>query len=546
MASNNWIPRVRRCATLGQMITENSRSHPRRRAISLGPASLNYRDLDRLSNRYASALRARLGVRAGERVAVLLRNSIEFVVVSLGALKAGAVVVPLNHFLTAPELKYILDDSGAAVLVSSDDFAATVRGFSGDVPALRACVTVGREDLGNETWLSEELLKGARNDAPERGVGSDDTAVIIYTSGTTGRPKGAMLSHGNLLSNILSAGECIRISKSDRLMLILPMFHSFTFTVCILMPLAAGAAIIVVRKLRSLPHMIRNLMLKRATVLIGIPHVYELMSHAGPPFWMRPMLSLRLCVSGSAPLAEATLRNFERRWRTPLLEGYGLSETSPVVSFNPIDGRRKAGSVGRPIPGVSVRIVSGDGSPLPPGRVGEIAVKGPNVMQGYLNRVRETKETIRDGWLMTGDIGKIDEEGYIYILDRKKDMILVRGMNVYPREIEEVLYSHPSVAEAAVVGRTDSRRGEVPVAVISLKEGASATPQEIVHFCARSLAPYKVPRTVLIIDRLPRTSSGKILKRALKRDVNDLTSALYSDTSNKSKEEREDGSQKEI
>lgn len=510
---------LERCESLGRMIEETARRYQRRRAVVSEKGALSYRSLNAAANRYAHAFREKLGLAPSERVAILLANDVHFIFACLGALKAGAAVVPLNSFLTAPELKFILADSAAAVLVTSDQFAPIVRKFSSGLPALKAIVTVGREDLGNDTWLCEEFVKGTSDSDPGLEVKRGDLAVIIYTSGTTGRPKGAMLTHGNLLSNVASSGMCIGIGKRDRILLVLPMFHSFTITACILMPLSVGAGIILVDRLRSIPQVVNGMVLRRATILIGIPHIYDVMAERGIPWWLRMLLGLRLCISGSAPLSEATLKRFEERVGIPLLEGYGLSETSPVVSINPLEGPRKPGSVGKPIPGVEVRIVSGEGVELPRGRIGEIAVKGPNVMMGYLNHPRETKETIRDGWLLTGDVGRIDDDGYIYILDRKKDMILFHGMNVYPREIEEVLFTHPAVAEAAVVGKPDPRRGEVPVAFVSLREGARMGPAALIQYCKQFLAGYKIPHRIIISDRLPRTATGKILKRELRSAV---------------------------
>ena len=510
------MAQVERCENLGQMLEEAARCYPRRRALIVERGVWSYRDLNAIANRYAHALREKLGVAPSDRVAILLANDIHYIFACLGAFKAGAVVVPLNCFLTAPELQFILADSAAAVLVTSDQFAPVVRKFSDEMPALRALVTIGREDLGNDTWLCEEFIKGVSDSNPGGEVKRSHLAVIIYTSGTTGKPKGAMLTHGNLLSNIISSGMSIGIHRRDRVLLILPMFHSFTLTTCILMPIAVAAGIIPVSKLRSIPHIIRSMILKRATILIGIPHIYDVVAQRGIPWWLRMLLRLRVCISGSAPLSAATLTRFEARVRVPLLEGYGLSETSPVVSINPLEGTRKPGSVGKPIPGVAVKIVSGEGHELPPGRVGEIAVRGPNVMCGYLNHPRETKETIRDGWLLTGDIGKVDEDGYIYILDRKKDMILFHGMNVYPREIEEILYTHPSVAEAAVVGKPDPRRGEVPVAFVSLRDGARIEASALIHYCKQFLAGYKIPHRIIVLEKLPRTATGKILRRELK------------------------------
>lgn len=516
MSAHTLLSLLENCANLGEMLERAAGRHPERTAILTEEARIKYRELNAEANRIAHALERKLGLRPSDRVAVLLGNGKHYVYTCFGVLKAAGVLVPLNTFLTAPELKYILSDSGSSVLVTSDQFAPVVRKFSGELAALRALVTVGREDLGGDTWLYEEFVAGMPDrDQPPKAA-RDDLSVIIYTSGTTGKPKGAMLTHGNLLSNILASGISIEIGPRDRVLVVLPMFHSFALTTCILMPAAVAAGMVVVEKLRSMQHLLMCLIRGRVTIFIGIPHIYDMISHAHLPWWVRPFMRLRVCVSGSAPLSAATLRRFEERMRVPLLEGYGLSEASPVVSINPLRGVRKDGSVGRPIPGVSVKIVSGDGRELPPGEIGEIAVRGPNVMAAYLNRPRETKETMLGGWLLTGDIGRIDEDGYIYICDRKKDMILFHGMNVYPREIEEVLYSHPAVAEAAVVGAPDRHRGEIPVAYVSFKEGESVQTDELVDFCKGSLAAYKIPHRFTVLSRLPRTSTGKILKRELK------------------------------
>jgi long-chain acyl-CoA synthetase len=514
---------VERCESLGQMLKENARRFHCRRAIFIAGRYIRYQAFNREVNRYAHALVGRLKISSGDRVAILLGNGIHFIYACFGAFKAGAVVVPLNTYLTAPELKYILTDAGVKVLFSSDEFASVVRDFSEEVPTLESIVTVGREDLGGDTWLHEEFIRGMPASEPDVPLSRDDLATIIYTSGTTGKPKGAMLSHGNLLANVVSSARCIRITKKDRLLLILPMFHSFTLTTCILMPLSVGATIIVITKLKSISHILRDVLLRGVTIFIGIPHIYDIMANSRIPWWLRPFVRLRLFVSGSAPLSAATLEKFERQFGIPLLEGYGLSETSPVVSINPLKGVRKPGSVGKPIPDVSVKILSGDGKELPPGEVGEIAVKGPNVMQGYLNRPRETKEAMRGEWLLTGDIGKLDNDGYIYILDRKKDMILFHGMNVYPREIEEVLYSHPVIAEAAVIGKPDKHRGEVPVAIVAFKDGDSVEPSELTSYCRRSLASYKVPHKIVVLKKLPRNPTGKVLKKELKKYTNSLT-----------------------
>jgi long-chain acyl-CoA synthetase len=297
------------------------------------------------------------------------------------------------------------------------------------------------------------------------------------------------------------------------------MFHSFMLTVCIFTPLSVGAGIVLIKSVQPFRSAMREIIRNRATILVGIPQLFQALAEARIPFWLHWVLKLRLAVSGAAPLPAETLTKFDRKFHFPLLEGYGLSEASPVVSFNPIRGVRKAGSVGLPLPDVQVKIFDDQGQELPAGQVGEIAVSGPNVMRGYYNHPEETAASLRDNWLHTGDMGKKDEDGYIYIVDRRKEMLLVRGMNVYPREIEEVLHQFPNVREAAVVPKLDEKRGEVPIAFVSPVEGTKLDPAEILRFCKERLADYKIPREIRIVEALPRTATGKIAKLELKKQV---------------------------
>jgi len=290
-------------------------------------------------------------------------------------------------------------------------------------------------------------------------------------------------------------------------------------TVCIFTPLSMGAGIVLIKSVQPFKAAMREIIRNRATILIGIPQLFQALADARIPFWLHWLLNLRLAVSGAAPLPGETLGKFDRKFRFPLLEGYGLSEASPVVSFNPIRGVQKPGSVGLPLPDIEVKIFDDRGHDLPVGQIGEIVVRGPNVMRGYYNHPEESAAAIRDGWLHTGDMGRKDEDGYIFIVDRRKEMLLVRGMNVYPREIEEVLYQFPNVREAAVVAKPDEKRGEVPIAFVSAVNGATLEPSEILRFCRDRLADYKIPREVRVMDVLPRTATGKIAKLELKKEL---------------------------
>jgi long-chain acyl-CoA synthetase len=474
---------------------------PHKTAIFWGRETISYRHLQNRVDLYAANLQSRRGVRQGDLVGILLKNSPEFIYVLYAALKLGAVVVPINNFLKAPEIQHIIDDCKIKCLVTSQDF---------DEPAgkLQDARVVAISDL-------EQPDAGAEPHWPI--INHSDIAVIIYTSGTTGKPKGAMLSHHNIASNVHSCVRALKETSDDRLVLLLPMFHSFMLTVCIFTPLSMGAAIVLVKSVHPFKAAMKETILNRATIFCGIPQIFQALAQAKIPFWMHWVLKLRMAVSGAAPLPRETLAAFERKMRFPLLEGYGLSEASPVVSFNPYHGVRKAGSVGLPLPDIEVKVFDDHDRELPPGNVGEIVVRGPNIMQGYYNHPEETAATLRSGWLHTGDMGKKDEDGYIYIVDRRKEMLLVRGMNVYPREIEEVLYQFPNVREAAVVAQADEKRGEIPIAFMSPVNGATLKPDEILRFCREQLADYKVPREIHIVESLPRTATGKIAKLELKK-----------------------------
>jgi long-chain acyl-CoA synthetase len=336
--------------------------------------------------------------------------------------------------------------------------------------------------------------------------------MLIYTSGTTGRPKGAMLTHGNLLHNVESCRIVLQTVEHDRFAVLLPMFHSYMLTVGLLLPLLVGGSVVLVKSLHPVRNAIQELFARQATVLPAIPQFYRSLANAD----IEPPLPMRICISGSAPLPVQVLKDFEKKFGIPLIEGYGLSEASPVVAKNPLDRTRKPGSIGLPIPDVEMSVQNDAGQMLGPGEIGEICVRGENVMLGYWNQPEETAEAFRGDWLLTGDVGYRDEDGYYYITDRKKDMLLVNGNNVYPREIEEVIYGFPGIKEVAVVGWPDSRRGEQPVAFVVAAEGATVDPEALLAFIRTRLADYKVPRRVIPATALPRNATGKILKTVLR------------------------------
>ncbi len=458
------------------------------------------------------------GVKKNDKIALLLNNSPEFIISYFAIINLGAICVPLNTYLNKEEIIYILNDCGAKILITSSDFKDILQDINPNrIPSLENIISINKID--KIKYLDyKNILKEGQLDFVD--IKDDDVAVIIYTSGTTGYPKGAMLTHKNLISNVEASIAVIKIKENDKFIIFLPMFHSFSFTVCVLIPLYCKCQLTIIKSIKPFGKIIKAIFFQRITMFVAIPQVYNVLSNKKIPkifLWFNP---IRICISGAAPLAEEVLIKFEKKFKIPLLEGYGLSEASPVVSVNPFDGIRKQGSVGLPLPGVSVKIVDENGNELGVDEIGEIVVKGPNVMKGYYNRQRETEEIIKDEWLFTGDIGKIDKDNYIYILDRKKDLILVNGMNLYPREVEEVLYKHPAIEDVVVVGKKDETHGEIPIGVIKLKEGFNVAEYELRKFCKEYLANFKIPHKFQFWNELPRTGTGKILKREIRRIIN--------------------------
>ena len=489
---------------------------PGKIALFWGDREFSYTELWKQAVFVSEQLRQRFGLKSGARVGLWLKNCPEFIPSLFGILHAGAVVVPINNFLKPAEVRYILEDAGVDILITDEDLGAHSQELQAARPRLQifkaeayASASVSLEDVRLTLAAAHELEKGRESDFQEVPPG---LAVIIYTSGTTGRPKGAMLSHANLLHNVESCRIVLQTVAADRFAVMLPMFHSYMLTVGLLLPLLVGGSIVLVKSLHPVRNALMEIIERQASVLPAIPQFYRSLINAPG----HVTLPARLCVSGAAPLPAQVLKEFEARFHVPLIEGYGLSEASPVVTKNPLDGSRKAGSIGLPIANVEVSIQDEAGRELAPDEIGELCVRGGNVMMGYWKQPLETAKVMRNDWLLTGDIGYRDAEGYFYITDRKKDMLLVNGINVYPREIEEILYEFPGVKEAAVIGKPDPRKGEQPVAFVAANDGASLEEKAIQEFVRQRLADYKVPRRVVVLPALPRNATGKILKTTLR------------------------------
>ncbi|NOX96488.1 MAG: long-chain fatty acid--CoA ligase [Nitrospirae bacterium] len=499
---------------LGRMLAESSQRYSENIALICGEKKLTYRALNQEANRLAHGL-IHLGIKPGDRVAVLLNNSPEFVISYFAILKAGASVVPLNTMFKEGELKYILSNSRSRLVLTLSSFREILNKISPALPHLKHKV------IFDKRWLLRDvsyvgLKKGQPINEPalDRGKEADDVAAILYTSGTTGRSKGAMLTHNNLLSNVASIKEAFKSVSPEVMLCVLPLFHAFAATVNMLFPFSFGSTMVIMKGFVA-GDVLRAIAEHRVTIFSGVPPMYAVLANISPAKYN--ISSWRLAISGGAALPVEVMHAFESKYKVLIYEGDGPTECSPVTSVNPIGGKRKPGSIGLPVPGVEMKIVDEEGKYLPPEKIGEIVVRGPNVMKGYLNQPEATAEAIKDGWFHTGDIGKKDRDGYFYILDRKKDMVNVAGFNVYPREIEDVLYTHPKIAEAAVVGVLhDGLRGEVPKAFVVLREGEEMSREEVISYCQSKIANYKVPRYVEFRKDFPRTPIGKVLKRALR------------------------------
>lgn len=507
---------------LGELLSLSAKRHPRRTAIVFGQKKISYKLLDETTDHIAAGL-IDSGIKKQEKVAIFLDNCPEFVISYYAVLKAGAVAVPINYMFKIEEAKFILQDCEAVAMITSRTYAEMAGELRLRLDCLKNIITTAK--IPQPAALDFNTIKKTRTEALKRVIiDPHDLATILYTSGTTGHPKGAMLTHYNLISNAMDSAAAIKATYRDTLICILPLFHSFAATVCMNLPLFIGAKIVIMKSIKPFRRIIRSIRKNRVSVFVGIPSVYNILKDLKLPRIMNtPLIKifnpLKLCISGAAALPPETFKEFQKRFRIPLLEGYGLTEASPVVTLNPLNKKRKAGSIGLAISAnVQLKIVDDKENALAPDKIGELLVKGPNVMLGYHKQDEATCQTIKEGWLFTGDMAKSDREGYIYIVGRKKEMVNVRGLNVYPREIEEVLYQNPKVKETAVIGITDAHKGEVPKGFVVLKEGEAADEHELIQYLRQRLAPYKIPKQIEFRDSLPKNTTGKILKRLLQEE----------------------------
>ncbi|MGM9924025.1 MAG: fatty acid--CoA ligase family protein [Bacillus sp. (in: firmicutes)] len=481
-----------------------------------------YGELDTAVTKFASGLK-KLGIGKGDHVALITGNSPHYLIGFYGVLRAGATVIPINPIYTPDEIGFILLNGDVKAVITLDVLLPLVEGMDSRLPSVEHYIICETGEYKGESDLSKlnvypkligfmKLISKGSNDFAFPAIAEDDVAVILYTSGTTGKPKGAMLTHKNLYCNARDSGSYLKISNDDRVITVLPMFHVFCLTVCMNAPLMKGGTIVIVPRF-SPKEVYRVVKEHKATIFAGVPTMYNfLLQYEGD---VEDFKTLRLCIVGGASMPVAILHGFEKKFNVLVSEGYGLSEASPVTCFNPLDRPRKEGSIGTSILNVENKVVNELGEEVPVGEVGELIVRGPNVMKGYYKMPEETAFTIKDGWLYTGDLARMDEEGYFFIVDRKKDLVIVGGYNVYPREVEEVLFAHPEIVEAAVVGVPDPNLGEAVHAFL-VKKDPGLTVQQVADYCKEHLAKYKIPTHIEFLDSLPKNTTGKILRRALK------------------------------
>ncbi len=500
---------------LATMLRESTEANPDKPCVHVNDTTLTYAQIDEISGRVASALLA-TGLQRGDKVAVQLPNLPHFLFCYFGILKAGLVMVPLNPLLRAPEVKYHLEDSDAKMLITFEMFAEEAFKGASQVEGVTTYVVnlPGNNERPEGTKHFDELYfaDDTREITP---TNADDTAVILYTSGTTGKPKGAELTHFQLYMNCTTAGNLFGFNEDDIGVAVLPLFHVFGLSSVLNTAIRFGGTLALVPRFEIEP-VVDAIEKHKCTIFSGVPTMY--FGLLAQDLSGRDLSSLRVGISGGAAIPGETIKAFEERFGVTILEGYGLSESASTTTFNRSAEERKILSIGKRIWGVEVQIQDDDGKELPHGEehVGEICIRGHNIMKGYYKKPAETAEAFKGGWFHTGDLGYQDEDGFFFIVDRKKDLIIRGGYNVYPREVEEVLYAHEAVAEAAVIGKKDDKMGEEVVAVVALKQGAQATPDDIKAYCKENLAAYKYPREVRIVDELPKGPTGKILKKELR------------------------------
>jgi long-chain acyl-CoA synthetase len=506
-----------------QVIANNAKSDPQKTIVFEDEHKISNQQLLAQADAVADFLIQR-GIRRGDKVALVMSNSWHYLAIMFAISKVGAVAVPINNFLKHDELVYVLTDSQSCLLFASAKFNTEVRDLIIKT-SLESIIWVDGAPLENERNFDYTKIGSTLGSSTESvNPALDDLAVIIYTSGTTGKPKGAMLSYRNLLSIVYGAIAHYKLKKGQaRMICYLPMFHAFTLAVTMLLPIVTSSGVVIVRSIstkKDFANLLKLVLVHRCRYFAGVPDIFSAMARAKLPWYFHWFHNVRGFVSGAAPLSEDVIKRFGASFkRGKLLQGYGLSECASGVSLNK-PWANKPGSVGTPLMGFQIESFTDDGVQVARGEIGELWIKGDCVMQGYYNRPEETAETIVDGWFKTGDIGYVDADDYVFIVDRKKDLIIQKGMNIYPREIEEFLYTHDKINAAAVVGVKDIEANETPVAYLELKEGITATEKEIKDFLKPLLAPFKQPRKIYFMEKLPRNATGKILKRELRELAN--------------------------
>jgi long-chain acyl-CoA synthetase len=498
-----------------ELISFQANKRKNKVALLVDDRKITYKEIFDSANKLAAFL-AQNGVRKGDKVALFLRNSPEFIFAIFAISKLGAILVPVNTFLKENELSYILEDSGSSVLIASAIYDKVVNKSK----ASQLCNFIlweGDKVVEDEQQLHFETALNTSEDVLAMPSLLEEIAVIVYTSGTTGKPKGAMLSNKNILSNADSGRRTINVKPKDRGIVFLPMFHSFTFSIGVMLPLCVGASFVIIQSIQPFSNIFKQTLTKRVTLFFGIPDVYNALAKAKLPWYFMWFNRIRAFISGAAALQPKTLDAMAKKFkRATLLEGYGLSEASPAVCMNTFK-KQKAGSVGTALYGYTMKIVNEDMEELPSGGIGDIIVKGDNVMQGYLGRPEASNEAIVNDWLLTGDMGYMDDEGFLFIVDRKKDLIISKGINIYPREIEEIIDAFENVGASAVIGIMDEKNGEAPIVYIELNEGVENLDEMgLKKYMREHLANYKIPKQIHVIKELPKNATGKVLKRVLK------------------------------
>ena len=515
-------------SNLTDFLQRSADVYPEKNALVFGDQQISYQALQQSVLKTAQGL-IEHGVKPGDKVALSCPNIPQFAIAYYAILATGAAVVPLNILLRANEIEYHLQDSQASIYLCFEGTADHPMGTPG-LEAFREVDTCEHffaitQDNKSTEWQGQKTLAKLLRSSPVQEPylsSAEDTAVVLYTSGTTGKPKGAELTHANLALNIMTTQSFMQASSNDTTLLVLPLFHCFALVVQLQVMIASGGTTVMMPRFE--PKAALQLMIEQKVTLFGgVPTIYIALTQAAKSddteLVSQISQNLRLCISGGAALPIEALYDFEECFNTSILEGYGLSETSPAAAFNSLEHERIPGSVGRPISGVRIQVVDDNNKPRHPGQIGEVVIKGHNVMKGYLGRPEQTSQALRNGWFHTGDIGRFDEHGNLYIVDRLKDMIIRGGYNVYPRELEEILLAHPEVVLASVIGVPDEHYGEEVMACLVLTPGATSSADDVQEWAKTMLGAHKYPRQVEIFEQLPMTATGKILKRELRQQV---------------------------